>query len=145
MGFSSFFRYKNMKYIGRMAIVGPIYPPSLDDDPGALDGLAGEGEVADQGGVPVPTALQLGWFSRADTHTLLLIIETFQCLLLAWLAKHSMAEAEGKPVNNLNARNETEAEEESQQTANLGNEIYWGHSQRSLELKHCRFLGKTLI
>ena len=78
-------------------------------------------------------------------HTLLLIIETFQCLLLAWLAKHSMAEAQGEPVNNLNARNETEAEEESQQTANLGNEIYWGHSQRSLELKHCRFLGKTLI
>ena len=63
MGFSSFFRYKNMKCIGRMAIVGPIHPPSLDDDPGALDGLAGEGEVADQGGVPVPTALQLGWFS----------------------------------------------------------------------------------
>ena len=35
-----------------------------------------------------------------------------------------MAEAQGKPVNNLNARNETKAEEESQQTANLGNEIY---------------------
>ena len=63
MGFSSFFRYKNMKCIGRMAIVGFIHIPSLDDDPGALDGLAGEGEVAHQGGVPVPTALQLGWFS----------------------------------------------------------------------------------
>ena len=45
-----------------------------------------------------------------------------------FVADNSVAETECEPIEDLNARDETEAEEQAQQSSDLGNEINRGHS-----------------
>ena len=52
-----------------------------------------------------------------------------------------MAEPDGEPVDDLDAGDEAEAEEETEEAADLRDEVYGGHPEGALELENCRLLG----
>ena len=55
-----------------------------------------------------------------------------------------MAEPDSEPVDDLDAGDEAEAEEETEEAADLRDEVYGGHTEGTLELENCRLLGNRL-